>query len=235
MALPKSATNISSESGLHWQNKGTRVFHCYAGSPAYNQTVNSGFVKVDIVGIDEEHKDEIDLKYIALGGNKTVKAGLFRDFPIERIDLNNDIVEIGKNAFNDKTLIQVKKGTFGDKWCKENGYYLCEVISDLNTYTKDRSKRIEEDFTRILSDDSPWAEWTSHKFKIQEPLKLEEVDDKLVLTSFMLRRLRSQPPLLHREQRSLTRQAGRKTRSLQAGKTMSGISRSINSVSVKTP
>ncbi len=185
VTLPKSATTIVPD-GLYWQNKDSRVFHCYAGSQAYNLAVQNGYQMIDIVGIDEAHKDTIDLKYVAISGNKTVKAGLFRDLPIERIDINNDITEIGRNAFNDKTTIRVKKGTFGDKWCKANGYYLCGVLADINTYTKDRSKRIEEDFTRILCDDDPYVNWTSYNFKIQEPLKLEEVDDKLVLTSFML-------------------------------------------------
>ncbi|MBO4508956.1 MAG: leucine-rich repeat domain-containing protein [Spirochaetaceae bacterium] len=186
VTLPKSATSIVPD-GLYWQNKSSRVFHCYAGSRAYNLAVEYGFGKIDVLGIDEAHKDTIDLKYMGLGGNKTVKAGLLRDYPIEMIDLGNDITEIGRNAFNDKSLLRVKKNTGGDKWCKANGYYLCEVLSDLNVYTKDRSKQITEDFTRILYDDEPYAVWTSYSFNTQHPLKLEEVDNKLVLTSFMMK------------------------------------------------
>ena len=140
ITIPKSIREIHND-GLFWNCKDKRIFHCYIGSDVYN-LANKGGYKIDIIGIDEEHKDTIDLKYLAVSGNKTVKAGLFRDFPIEKIELNNDIVEIGKNAFNDKSIIRVKKGTGGDKWCRENGCYLSEVLSDLNIYTKDKSKEI---------------------------------------------------------------------------------------------
>ena len=184
VTLPKSIQSIKSENILT-ENKSTRVFHCWLGSEAYRLVSNNNN-KVDVIGIDEEHINDIDLSYFAFNGNKTVKAGLLRNIPFEHVDLSNDIEEIGKNAFNDKTVLRAKKNTVGDKWCKENGYYLCGVLADLNTYTKDRSKKITEDFTRILCDDTPYAEWTSYKFNTQQPLVLEEIDDKLVLTSFML-------------------------------------------------
>ena len=185
VTLPKSATTIIPD-GLYWENKDSRVFHCYAGSLAYNLAVKNGYKKIDIIGVDEQNAASINLTYLCLSGNETVKAGLFRDVPIEKIDLGNDITEIGKNAFNDKTILRVKRNTYSDKWCKANGYYLCEVLADLNFYTKDRFKRIDEDFTRILCDDDSYLNWTSYQFKVQEPLKIEEVDGNIVLTSFML-------------------------------------------------
>lgn len=184
VTLPKSITSIKNENILT-ENKSTRVFHCWLGSEAY-RIVSNNENRFDIIGVDEEHINNIDLSYFAFNGNKVVKEGLLRNIPFEHVDLGNDIEEIGKNAFNDKTLLRAKKNTVGDKWCKANGYYLCGVLADLNTYTKDRSKQITEDFTRILCDDTPYEEWTSYKFNTQQPLVLEEVDNKLVLTSFML-------------------------------------------------
>ena len=105
VTLPKSATTIVPD-GLYWENKDSRVFHCYAGSLAYNLAVKNGYKKIDIIGVDEQNAASIDLTYLCLSGNKTVKAGLFRDVPIEKIDLGNDITEIGKSAFNDTLRIQ---------------------------------------------------------------------------------------------------------------------------------
>ena len=184
VTLPKSVKNIEPE-GLYWNNKDTRVFHCYAGNVAYNYALNNNYL-IDIIGVDEQYADSIDMKQLSLTANKTVKAGLLRDLPIERVDLNNEIVEIGENAFNDKTTLRIKRDTYADEWAKANGYYLCGVLADLNVYTKDKSKQIDEDFTRILCDDDSYANWTSYKFQVQQPLKIEEVDDKIVLTSFLL-------------------------------------------------
>ena len=117
---------------------------------------------------------------------KTIGKSAFQNSKIEKIDLNNNLTDIGKNAFPDNTVLRVKRNTFADKWAKSNGYYLCGVLADLNYYTKDRTKQISEDFTRILCDDDTYLNWTSYQFKVQEPLKIEEVDDKIVLTSFML-------------------------------------------------
>ena len=38
-----------------------------------------------------------------------------------------------------------------------------------------------------MCDDDPYLNWTSYKFKVQEPLKIEEVDGRIVLTSFLLK------------------------------------------------
>ncbi len=183
VTFPKSIRKIITE-GLFWETNSSVLFHCYVGSAACEFALKSNY-PIDIIGIDEDNVDKIDMKQISLS-NMTIKAGLFQNMPFERIDLNNDIAEIGKNAFHDKSIIRVKRNTYGDKWCKENGYYLCGALADLSTYTKDKSKEIKEDFTRIACDDTPYAEWTSYSFRIQQPLKLEEVDNKLVLTSFML-------------------------------------------------
>ena len=184
VTLPKSIQSIKKENILT-ENKSTRMFHCWLGSEAYRIVMDNGN-KVDIIGIDMEHADSIDLEYLAISDNRTIKAGLFQNLPFEQIDLNNDITEIGENAFHPNTIIRMKRGTYADTWAKENGYYLCGVLADLNYYSKDASKKIEEDFTRILCDDDSYLNLNSYKFKIQEPLKLEEIDDKLVLTSFML-------------------------------------------------
>lgn len=184
VTLPKSIQSIKKENILT-ENKSTRMFHCWLGSEAYRIVTDNGN-KVDIIGIDMEHADSIDLKYLAISDNITIKAGLFQNLAFEQIDLNNDITEISENAFHPNTIIRMKSGSFADTWAKENGYYLCGVLADLNYYSKDASKQIKEDFTRILCDDDSYLNLNSYKFKIQEPLKLEEIDDKLVLTSFML-------------------------------------------------
>jgi len=184
VTLPKSIQSIKKENILT-ENKSTRVFHCWLGSEACRIVMDNNN-KVDIIGIDAEHADSIDLKHFAVPDNKTIKAGLFQNLAFERVDLNNDITEIGENAFHPNSILRVKRGTYADEWAKENGYYLCGVLADLNFYSKDASKQIEEDFTRILCDDDSYLNLNSYKFKIQEPLKLEEIDDKLVLTSFML-------------------------------------------------
>ena len=184
VTLPKSIQSIKKENILT-ENKSTRVFHCWLGSEACRIVMDNNN-KVDIIGVDTEHADSIDLKHFAVPDNKTIKAGLFQNLAFERVDLNNDLTEIGENAFHPSTIIRAKQNTYGDTWAKANGYYLCGVLADLNFYSKDASKQIEEDFTRILCDDDSYLNLNSYKFKIQEPLKLEEIDDKLVLTSFML-------------------------------------------------
>ncbi|MBR7034836.1 MAG: leucine-rich repeat protein, partial [Bacteroidales bacterium] len=184
VTLPKSIQSIKKENILT-ENKSTRIFHCWLGSEACRIVMDNNN-KVDIIGVDTEHADSIDLKHFAVPDNKTIKAGLFQNLAFERVDLNNDLTEIGENAFHPSTIIRAKQNTYGDTWAKANGYYLCGVLADLNFYSKDASKQIEEDFTRILCDDDSYLNLNSYKFKIQEPLKLEEIDDKLVLTSFML-------------------------------------------------
>ena len=182
--LPKSIKEIKVDGILG--NKDTRIFHCYLGSTA-QKVINDKGYKIDFIGIDEQNIDNIDLSYLAVSGNTTIKAGLLKTLPFEKVDLNNNITEIGKNAFNDNTIIRVKRNTESDRCMRANGYYLCEVLADINFYTKDKSKQINEDFTRILCDDDPYLNWTSYKFKVQEPLKIEEVDGRIVLTSFLLK------------------------------------------------
>ena len=185
VTMPKSLQTIIPD-GLYWETKSTRVFHCYLGSEAYRLASENNYQRIDIIGIEEEGIGEIDLSYLSLSGNKTIKAGLLQNLAFEKVDLGNELTEIGENPFHESTVIRVKRDTYGDAWAIEHGYYLCGVLADLNVYTKDQSKLIEEDFTRILCDDTPYAEWTSYKFDTQHPLKLEDVDGKLVLTSFML-------------------------------------------------
>ena len=204
VTMPLSLQKIVPD-GLYWENKSTRVFHCYAGSAAYNLAQKNNY-QTDIIDVDKQCADSItelnfsgntvinqlsaecaNVQTIKLGLNvEKIAAEVFRKYPVARIDLNNDLAEIGENAFNDETMLRVKRNTYADTWAKENGYYLCGVLADLNIYTKDASKQIEEDFTRILCDDSPYSEWTKSSFNTQQPLKLEEIDGKLVLTSYML-------------------------------------------------
>ena len=184
VTLPKSILSIKQENILT-ENKSTRIFHCWLGSEAYRILLNNNN-KIDIIGVDEDNISTTDLQHLSVADNKTIKAGLFQNLAFEQIDLNNDITEIGENAFHPNSILRVKRGTYADEWAKENGYYLCGVLADLNFYSKDASKQIEEDFTRILCDDDSYLNLNSYKFRIQEPLKLEEIDDKLVLTSFML-------------------------------------------------
>lgn len=204
VTFPKSIKKLFTE-GLFWETNSSFVLHCYAGSDAYNLALKSNYL-TDIIGLYEQNADSItvlnysgnkiiqpidveckNLQSIKLGNNvKKIFAKAFYDCPVENIDLDNDLKEIGENAFNDKTILRVKRGTYADSWAKQNGYYLSGVLADLNVYTKDKSKQIEEDFTRILCDDDSYANWTSYSFNTQKPLKLEEIDNKLVLTSFML-------------------------------------------------
>ena len=205
VTIPDSATKIG-EIGLYWQNKETRVFHCPAGSEAYRLAIKNGYKKIDVSGSDNKNAStlaEIDfsgnekvdplpsgyknLRRVNLGTNvKIISAEAFRKYDLESIDLGPSISEIGKNAFSDKTILRTRRGSYAEKWAKTNGYYLCGVLADLNFYSKDKSRQIKEDFTRILCDDDLYSNWTSYKFKVSEPLLIENVYGEIVLTSFML-------------------------------------------------
>lgn len=185
VTVPLSLQKVNPDA-IYSDNQSTRYIHCYLGSEAHQLALKKKFEKIDIIGIDNERIDSIDLKCLQLTANKTVKAGMFKNLPFEQIDLGVDITEIGENAFNDKSILRAKRGTFADSWAKQHGYYLCGVLADVNVYTKDSSKQIEEDFTRILCDDDSYANWTAYKFKVQEPIMVEEVDGNFVLTSFLL-------------------------------------------------
>ena len=185
VTVPLSLQTINPDA-IYSDNQSTRFIHCYLGSEAHRLALKKKFEKIDIIGIDNERIDSIDLKCLQLPANQTVKAGLFQNLPFEQIDLGVDITEIGENAFNDKSILRAKRGSYADTWAKQHGYYLCGVLADLNVYTKDASKKIEEDFTRILCDDDSYLNWTSYKFKVQKPIMVEEVDGQFVLTSFLL-------------------------------------------------
>ncbi|MBP5721979.1 MAG: leucine-rich repeat domain-containing protein [Bacteroidales bacterium] len=204
VSFPKSMQKIFTE-GLFWETNSSILFHCYAGCDAYNIAQKSNYL-IDIIDVDEQYADSItelnfsgntvinqmsvecpNVQTIKLGVDvKKIAAEVFRNYPVASIDLDSNLEKIGENAFNDQTTLRMKNGTYADSWAKTNGYYLCAVLADLNVYTKDKSKQIEEDFTRILGDDDPYADWSYYKFNTHQPLKLEEVDGKLVLTSFML-------------------------------------------------
>ncbi|MBR4386154.1 MAG: leucine-rich repeat domain-containing protein [Treponema sp.] len=205
VTIPESASKIG-EIGLYWQNKETRVFHCYAGSEAYRLAQKNGYKKIDVIGsgkknaadlaeIDFSGNEKIDplpagyknLKRVNLGTNvKKISAEAFRKYDLERIDLGPSISEIGKNAFSEKTILRTRRGSYAEKWAKSNGYYLCGVLADLNFYSRNKSKQINEDFTRILCDDDLYSNWSTYKFKVSEPLLIENVYGEIVLTSFML-------------------------------------------------
>ena len=205
VTIPDSATKIG-EIGLYWQNKETRVFHCPAGSEAYRLALKNGYKKIDVTGSDKKNAAtlaEIDfssnekiaplpagyknLRRVNLGTSvKKISAEAFRKYDLESIDLGPSISEIGKNAFSDKTILRTRRGSYAEKWAKANGYYLCGVLADLNFYSRDKSRQIKEDFTRILCDDDLYSNWTAYKFKVSEPLLIENVYGEIVLTSFML-------------------------------------------------
>ena len=182
VTMPKYVQKIVPD-GLYWQNVSTRVFHCYAGSEAYRLAKKNGYT-IEILGYDEQTSDTIT--HLDFSGNKTISSNAFQNCSAETVDLGPNIVEIGENAFNEKSKLRVKRDSYADTWAKENGYYLCGVLADVNIYSKDSSEQIEEDFTRILCDNDSYYNWTNYKIKVQQPLTVEEVDDKIVLTSFML-------------------------------------------------
>ena len=133
--------------------------------------------------------------YSAYSGSKVETISIAQDVPqdyfkncpnLTQVDIGPDVSKILPGTFGKNVTLRTKRNTYADTWAKSNGYYLSGVLADISIYSKDRSKQITEDFTRILCDDDSYAEWTSYKFTIQQPLKLEEVDGKLVLTSFML-------------------------------------------------
>lgn len=183
VTVPKSLRTIANENCMFWSNNATKVFHCYAGSEAYRIAKKNGY-KIDILGYDEQASDTVT--HLDFSVNQTILSGAFQSYPAEMVDLGPNIIEIGEDAFNEKTKLRVRRNTYADTWAKENGYYLCGVLADLNIYTKDSSKEIEEDFTRILCDDDSYINWTSYIFQVQQPLKIEEVDGNIVLTSFLL-------------------------------------------------
>ena len=182
VTLPKSIKSIGGDDIMG--NKGKRIYHCWLGSKACSAVIKR-YCRLDVIGIDEENIDNIDLKQISIV-NTTIKDGLFRNLPFERIDIADNLTEIGKNAFNDNTVIRAKRNTATDKCLRANGYYLCGALCDVNIYTKDKSKEIKEDFTRVFSDYDPYWKWSTYKVNTYQPLLLEEVDDKLVITSVML-------------------------------------------------
>ena len=203
VTMPLSLQKVVPD-GLYWENKSTRVFHCYAGSLAYNLALENGY-KTEILGIDEENADSItqlnystneiiypvdveckNLQTIQIGKATTISAGAFQKCPAERIDLTSSITSIGENAFNDKTKLRIPIGSYAEKWAQQNGYYLCEACADLSIYTKDASLKIDENFERILcNSDSPF-DIDYYHFNVTHPLTLDIVDGRLELTSYML-------------------------------------------------
>ncbi|MBR5433426.1 MAG: leucine-rich repeat protein [Bacteroidales bacterium] len=203
VTMPLSLQKVVPD-GLYWQNKSTRVFHCYAGSDAYNLALKNGF-KTEILGFDAQKADSItqlvystneivypidieckNLQIIQIGKAKTITAGAFQKCPAERIDLTSSITSIGENAFNDKTKLRIPLGSYAEQWALQNGYYLCEACADLSIYTKDASLKIDENFERILCNSDTPFDIDYYHFNVAHPLTLDIVDGRLELTSYML-------------------------------------------------
>ena len=185
VTLPKSIKKIEGE-GIFTQGRDKRIFRSWLGSAACNAALQNECT-IDILGIDAQNAANINLKYLSVSVNKTIADGAFKNLPIELVDLNNSISSIGKNAFHPKTTLRVKRGTYGDKWAKANGYFLCEALADLNFYTRDKAKKIDEDFERVMTDGEPYVDWASYIIKIQEPLSIESRRGEISLVSYMLR------------------------------------------------
>ncbi len=203
VTLPKYVTKLNPD-GLYWNNKDTRVFHCYAGSEAYNLALKNGY-KTEIIDIDEQNADNItkliystneviypvdieckNLQEIQMAKANTISAGAFQKCPVERIDLTNAVVSIGENAFNDKTKLRTPRGSYAETWALQHGYFLCEACADLSTYTKDESLQINEDFERVLCNSDMPFDIDYYHFNVANPLTLDIVDGRLELTSYML-------------------------------------------------
>ncbi|MBR5669020.1 MAG: hypothetical protein IKX15_05340, partial [Spirochaetales bacterium] len=127
-----------------------------------------------------------NLKYVGISNAQTISDGAFKDYPVELIDISSSVKSIGKNAFNSATKLRMPRGSYAESWAKQNGYYLCGTLADLSTYTKDRSLKIDENFTRIMCDSETPADLGKYKFKVNQPLVLNVVQNRLELTSYML-------------------------------------------------
>ena len=179
--VPNSVDTLAAKNGI---TNGEAVWTVVQGSYAEEYVNGRCSYNIDYTQPYSAYSGETALK-ISINGN--VPADYFKNCPnLQSVDIGPDVTVIPSGLFTDNLTLRAKRNTYADTWAKAHGYYLCGVLADLNVYTKDASKQIEEDFTRILCDDDSYVNWTSYKFVIQQPLKLEEVDDKLVLTSFML-------------------------------------------------
>ena len=116
-----------------------------------------------------------------------IKTGDYLDYTDEVLDITGNVHTIEKNAFKATTKLRVPVGSYAEQWCKQNGYYLCAVLADLSTYTKDASLKIDESaFTRILCYTDTPEDIDKYHFNVTHPLTLDVVDGRLELTSYML-------------------------------------------------
>ena len=179
--VPNSVDTLAANNGI---TNGEAVWTVVQGSYAEEYVKSRCSYNIDYTQPYSTYSGETALK-VSINGN--VSTDYFKNCPnLQSVDIGPGVTEIVSGTFADNLTLRAKRNTYADTWAKQNGYYLSGVLADLNVYTKDASKQIEEDFTRILCDDDSYANWTSYKYVIQQPLKLEEVDNKLVLTSFML-------------------------------------------------
>ena len=179
--VPNSVDTLAANNGI---TNGEAVWTVVQGSYAEEYVKSRCSYNIDYTQPYSAYSGETALK-VSINGN--VSTDYFKNCPnLQSVDIGPGVTEIVSGTFADNLTLRAKRNTYADTWAKQNGYYLCGVLADLNVYIKDASKQIEEDFTRILCDDDSYANWTSYKYVIQQPLKLEEVDNKLVLTSFML-------------------------------------------------
>ena len=179
--VPNSVDTLAANNGI---TNGEAVWTVVQGSYAEEYVKSRCSYNIDYTQPYSAYSGETALK-VSINGN--VSTDYFKNCPnLQSVDIGPGVTEIVSGTFADNLTLRAKRNTYADTWAKQNGYYLSGVLADLNVYTKDASKQIEEDFIRILCDDDSYANWTSYKYVIQQPLKLEEVDNKLVLTSFML-------------------------------------------------
>ncbi len=180
--VPESVNSLAPKNGI---TNGEAVWTVVQGSYAEEYVKGKCSYEIDYTKPYSSYSGSKAQK-ISIAQN--VSQDYFKNCPnLTQVDIGPDVSKILPGTFGKNVTLRTKRNTYADEWCKQNGYYQSGVLADLNTYTKDRSKEISEDFTRILCDDDSYAEWTSYSFNTHKPLKLEEVDGKLVLTSFMLK------------------------------------------------
>ena len=179
--VPESVNSLAPKNGI---TNGEAVWTVVQGSYAEEYVKGKCSYEIDYTKPYSSYSGSKAQK-ISIAQN--VSQDYFKNCPnLTQVDIGPDVSKILPGTFDKNVTLRTKRNTYADTWAKQNGYYLSGVLADLNTYTKDRSQQITEDFTRILCDDDPYANWTSYSFNTHNPLKLEEVDNKLVLTSFML-------------------------------------------------
>ncbi len=205
LTIPKSVKKISPyKRTWFYHNNFKLVVRCYAGSAGYDFARAMGF-DIELLGIDEQNADKIttlvygknttippvevkckNVEQITIGMARQIPDGAFVNCTAKRTDIPATVTSIGFSAFNNSSNLRVVRGSYAETWARQNGYYLCETLADLSTYTKTRSLAITENFTRILCNDESTEQLAKYRFNVTHPLSLDVVDGRLELTSYML-------------------------------------------------